>query len=112
MLCRLSIEIMRNAADDALDAFSLFAVAGMVGSVLTAFGSAAMLGGMQAPATLRTQVVVQLFSCAGIATWSLVMTLLVAKVTKIFMGDLRVSPEVEDFGTDLMLEEGMAYANE
>lgn len=108
-VCRASIRFVRGKLDDALDAFSLFGVAGVTGSVATAFASA--LGGTQPTAVLRTQVAVQIFSCGAVATWALIATLLVAKVTKVLAGDLRVPAAVEDYGTDLMLAEDNAYSN-
>ena len=85
-------------ADDALDAFGLHAVGGIVGAVLTAVFASEMIMGRQID--LIPQLVTQIEGVVAVMIYSAVMTFIIAKVIDITIG-LRVGDEEERMGLDL-----------
>ena len=85
-------------ADDALDAFGLHAVGGIVGAVLTAVFASEMIMGRQID--LIPQLVTQIEGVVAVMIYSAIMTFIIAKVIDITIG-LRVGDEEERMGLDL-----------
>jgi ammonium transporter, Amt family len=89
--------------DDALDAFGVHAIGGMVGAMLTGVfavneygGTAGLLEGNPG------QVLNQAIGVATVFVYDCVVSLIILKIVDIFIG-LRVSDEVERDGLDLAL---------
>lgn len=85
-------------ADDALDAFGLHAVGGIVGAVLTAVFASEMIMGRQID--LIPQLVTQIEGVVAVMIYSAIMTFIITKVIDITIG-LRVGDEEERMGLDL-----------
>ena len=85
-------------ADDALDAFGLHAVGGIVGAVLTAVFASEMIMGRQID--LIPQLVTQIEGVVAVMIYSAIRTFIVAMVSDITIG-LRVGDEEERMGLDL-----------
>jgi Amt family ammonium transporter len=89
--------------DDALDAFGVHAVGGIVGALLTGVFAVEAYGGQ--PGLLdgnATQVLNQLYGIVIVFVYDAVVSLIILKIVDIFIG-LRVSDEVEREGLDLAL---------
>jgi Amt family ammonium transporter len=89
--------------DDALDAFGVHAVGGIVGALLTGVfavkaygGSAGLLEGNGG------QVANQLAGVVVVFVYDAIVSLIILKIVDVFLG-LRVSEEVEEEGLDLAL---------
>lgn len=85
-------------ADDALDAFGLHAVGGIVGAILTALFASEMIMGKKIE--LIPQLLTQIEGVVAVAIYSAVMTFIIAKVIDILIG-LRVGNDDERMGLDL-----------
>ncbi len=85
-------------ADDALDAFGLHAVGGIVGAILTAIFASEMIMGKKIE--LIPQLLTQIEGVVAVAIYSAVMTFIIAKVIDILIG-LRVGNDDERMGLDL-----------
>jgi Amt family ammonium transporter len=89
--------------DDALDAFGVHAIGGMVGALLTGVFAVNEYGGT--PGLLEGnpgQVLNQAIGIATVFVYDCVVSLIILKIVDIFIG-LRVSDEVERDGLDLAL---------
>nr|WP_296406065.1 ammonium transporter [Psychrobacter sp.] len=85
-------------ADDALDAFGLHAVGGIVGAILTAVFASEMIMGKKID--LLPQLFTQLEGVVAVMIYSAVVTYIIAKAIDMVMG-LRVDNEEERIGLDL-----------
>jgi len=96
--------------DDALDAFGVHAVAGIVGALLTgifvdsAFGGKGLAEGM----TIMSQFMIQAEGVGVTIVYSIIATAIILKVIDIMVG-LRISEEEEVEGMDLALHNERAY---
>ena len=97
----------RFGYDDALDAFGVHGIGGLVGSVLTGVFAAKVAGGTEAIAIGR-QVGVQLLACAATMVWSALATAVIIKVVDATVG-IRVDEEKEMVGLDLSDHEERGY---
>ena len=90
--------------DDALDAFGIHAVGGIVGAIGTGIVYSPALGGPGDPAdyVMGAQVWIQIKAVAVAIGWAAVGTLLAGVIVKVLIG-LRVSEEGEVEGLDLAL---------
>ena len=86
--------------DDALDAFGLHAVGGIVGAILTAVFASSFIMGDKAPTDLAHQLWVQVEGVLATVAYSAVMTFILLKVIDIVIG-LRVESDDERMGLDL-----------
>jgi Amt family ammonium transporter len=89
--------------DDALDAFGVHAVGGIVGALLTGIFAVEQYGGN--PGLLAGNPMQFVNQCIGVVTvfvYDAVVTLIILKVVDLVIG-LRVSEEVEREGLDLAL---------
>src|SRR6476620_9352934 len=89
--------------DDALDAFGVHAVGGMVGALLTGLFAVEQYGGTAGLIEGNArQVVNQIEGLVIVFVYDAIVSLIILKVVDIFIG-LRVSDEVEREGLDLAL---------
>ena len=89
--------------DDALDAFGVHAVGGMVGAVLTGVFAIEQYGGTGGLIEGNAvQVLNQIEGIAIVLVYDAIVSLIILKVVDMFIG-LRVSDEVEREGLDLAL---------
>jgi Amt family ammonium transporter len=89
--------------DDALDAFGVHAVGGIVGALLTGVFAVEQYGGTAGAFYGNVQQFIN--QCIGVVTvfvYDAIVTLIILKIVDIFIG-LRVSEEVEREGLDLAL---------
>ena len=96
--------------DDSLDVFPVHGVGGFTGLLLTAVFSATALDGLGLPdgVSIGMQLVTQLIGAAATVAWSAVATLVILKVVNVVV-PLRVSPEQENEGLDLVSHEERGY---
>jgi Amt family ammonium transporter len=89
--------------DDALDAFGVHAVGGIVGALLTGVFAIEQYGGTAGAIEGNVmQVVNQIEGIAIVFVYDAIVSLIILKIVDIFIG-LRVSDEVEREGLDLAL---------
>ena len=89
--------------DDALDAFGVHAVGGIVGALLTGVFAVEMYGGQAGLLDGNPgQVLNQLYGVVIVFVYDAVVSLIILKLVDIFIG-LRVPDEVEREGLDLAL---------
>jgi len=103
VICYYAVSVLkpRLGYDDALDAFGVHGIGGMVGAIGTGVVNAAMFGGpANGGKTIGEQVVVQLATVGTTIVWAAIGTTIAVFVAKAVTG-LRVSPEVEREGLDL-----------
>jgi Amt family ammonium transporter len=89
--------------DDALDAFGVHAVGGIVGALLTGVFAVEQYGGT--PGLLEgnpVQLLNQVYGILIVIVYDVVVSLILLKVVDIVIG-LRVTPEIEQEGLDLAL---------
>jgi Amt family ammonium transporter len=89
--------------DDALDAFGIHGVGGIVGAVLTGVFAVEAIGG--APGALEGnvgQLVPQIYAVVATLIWSGVITFVILKLIDATLG-LRVAPEIERDSLDIQL---------
>lgn len=86
--------------DDALDAFGLHAVGGIVGAILTAVFASSFIMGDKVPTDLAHQLWVQVEGVLATITYSAVMTFILLKIIDLVIG-LRVESDDERMGLDL-----------
>ena len=88
--------------DDALDAFGVHGVGGIVGAILTGVFASEAIGGHAGLIEGNPgQVITQLYGIAATILWTAVMTFVILKVIGLVIG-LRVSPETETEGLDIV----------
>ena len=96
--------------DDALDAFGVHAVGGVIGAMLTGVFVEASLGGvgLAEGVTMGGQIMKQAVGVGVTLVWDVVVTLILLKVLDAIIG-LRVSSDEESEGLDLALHDERAY---
>jgi Amt family ammonium transporter len=96
--------------DDSLDVFPVHGVGGFTGLLLTAVFSATAFDGLGLPAdvSIGEQFVTQVIGAAATIVWCGVATFVILKVVNL-IAPLRVSPEQENEGLDLVLHEERGY---
>jgi ammonium transporter, Amt family len=96
--------------DDSLDVFPVHGVGGIMGSTLTGVFAAKEFGGVGYAngVTMMDQVMTQLIGVGATVLWSLVMTLAILFLIKLFVG-LRVTRDEETEGLDLVLHDETGY---
>lgn len=97
--------------DDSLDVFPVHGVGGFTGLLLTAVFSATALDGLGLPegATIGSQLKIQLLGAVATIAWSGAATFVILKAVNVFC-PLRVSPEQENEGLDLVSHEERGYS--
>jgi Amt family ammonium transporter len=101
----------RLKIDDSLDVFPVHGVGGFTGLLLTAVFSATAFDGLGLPegVTIGAQLVTQLIGALATAVWCGIATFVILKVVNVFT-PLRVTPEQENEGLDLVLHEERGYS--
>jgi Amt family ammonium transporter len=96
--------------DDSLDVFPVHGVGGIVGSLLTGVFSAKELGGLglNEGVSIVQQVGVQAVAIIVTVIWSALFTFVILKAVEKMVG-LRVSPDEEQEGLDIVLHEETGY---
>jgi Amt family ammonium transporter len=94
--------------DDALDAFGVHAIGGIIGAMLTGVFAAASLGGIKADLDIGSQLWTQFMGVSVTVVYCAVATFIILKVIDVVMG-LRVSEEQETEGLDLALHDERGY---
>jgi Amt family ammonium transporter len=96
--------------DDALDAFGVHAIAGIVGALLTGIFVDASFGGkgLSDGVSILSQVMIQAEGIAVTVVYSIIATAIILKAIDIMVG-LRISEEEEVEGMDLALHNERAY---
>jgi len=96
--------------DDSLDVFPVHGVGGFTGLLLTAVFSAAAFDGLGLPegVTIGQQLGTQLIGALATVAWSGIATFVILKVVNLIV-PLRVSPEQENEGLDLVSHEERGY---
>ncbi|WOE30684.1 MULTISPECIES: ammonium transporter [unclassified Acinetobacter] len=102
VVCFWAITALKRAlkADDALDAFGLHGIGGIVGAILTAFFASDFIMGENAPSNLLLQLWVQVEGVLATIAYSAVLTFIILKVIDLVIG-IRVISDDERMGLDL-----------
>ena len=103
VVCYYAVSILkpRLGYDDALDAFGIHGIGGMIGAIGTGIVYAPMFGGPgDGSVTIGAQVATQIVAVIVAIVWAAVGTVIAMAVAKAVTG-LRVSEEVEREGLDL-----------
>ncbi|UIJ47317.1 ammonium transporter [Sphingomonas cannabina] len=103
VICFYAVSVLKPKLgyDDALDAFGIHGIGGMIGAVGTAIVYAPSLGGPGKPDfAIGGQIVTQLAAVATTIVWAAIGTVIATYAAKALTG-LRVAPEVEREGLDL-----------
>jgi Amt family ammonium transporter len=103
VVCFYAVSVLkvRLGYDDALDAFGIHGVGGIVGAIGTAIVYAPSLGGPGKPDyDMAHQLIVQLSAVAATIVWTGIGTAIAMFAARALTG-LRVTPEVEREGLDL-----------
>jgi len=112
LICYFAVAKIKPALgyDDALDAFGIHAVGGIVGAIGTGIVYSPALGGPgdAAEYAMGAQVMTQIVAVAVAIAWAAVGTLIAGLVVKVLVG-LRVSEEVEVEGLDIAEHGERAY---
>ncbi|MFT9100314.1 MAG: ammonium transporter, partial [Zymomonas mobilis subsp. pomaceae] len=95
--------------DDALDAFGVHGIGGIIGSIATGLFCSPLLGGPgNADYAIGHQLLIQVFAVAVAVLWSAIGSTIVFFVVDKIVG-LRVSPEEENIGLDISEHDERAY---
>ena len=113
VICFFATQFMKRKLkiDDSLDVFPVHAVGGFTGLLLTAVFSASAFDGLGLPegTSIASQLLVQLIGAVATAAWCGVATFVILKLVNL-VTPLRVSPEQENEGLDLVLHEERGYS--
>ena len=103
VVCFFAVSVLKPKLgyDDALDAFGVHGIGGMIGAVGTGIVYAPSLGGPgAADYAMGAKLLVQVEAVAATIFWATIGTVIAITVAKVLTG-LRVSKEVEQEGLDL-----------
>ena len=108
--CFLATQFIKRKLkiDDSLDVFPVHAVGGMIGLLLTAFFSAASLGGLGLDVSMGAQFGVQVLGIVATFAWCAVVSYVLLKAINVIV-PLRVSGDEETEGLDIVLHEERGY---
>jgi Amt family ammonium transporter len=113
VICFYAVTVLKPKLgyDDALDAFGIHGIGGIVGAIGTGIVYAPSLGGPGgADFAIGPQLVTQVSAVGGTIIWSTIGTIVAIYIAKALTG-LRVSEEVEREGLDLGEHGERAYNN-
>ncbi|MBH32665.1 MAG: ammonia channel protein [Gammaproteobacteria bacterium] len=98
IICYWAVGLIKNAInlDDTLDVFAVHGVGGMLGTALAGLLATSQYGGLglSEGQTVYGQTMVQLTGIASVAIYTLIATVIIVMVTKLFFG-LRVNDKEE-----------------
>ncbi len=103
VVCFFAVSVLKPKLgyDDALDAFGVHGIGGMIGAIGTGIVYAPSLGGPgAADYAMGAKLLVQVDAVATTIVWASIGTVIAITIAKLLTG-LRVSPEVEQEGLDL-----------
>jgi Amt family ammonium transporter len=103
VICFYAVSVLKPKLgyDDALDAFGVHGIGGMIGAIGTGIVYSPSLGGPgKAPYDMAHQLLVQFETAVTTIVWTSIGTVIAIFIAKAVTG-LRVSPEVEREGLDL-----------
>lgn len=103
VVCFFAVSVLKPKLgyDDALDAFGVHGIGGMIGAIGTGIVYAPSLGGPgAADYAMGAKLLVQIEAVATTIVWASIGTVIAITIAKLLTG-LRVSPEVEQEGLDL-----------
>jgi Amt family ammonium transporter len=103
VVCFFAVSVLKPKLgyDDALDAFGVHGIGGMIGAVGTGIVYAPSLGGPgAADYAMGAKLLVQIEAVLTTVVWAAIGTVIAITIAKALTG-LRVSPEVEQEGLDL-----------
>ncbi|MGN6122150.1 MAG: ammonium transporter, partial [Sphingomonas oligoaromativorans] len=103
VICFYAVSVLKPKLgyDDALDAFGVHGIGGMIGAIGTGIVYSPSLGGPgKAPYDMAHQLLVQFETVVTTIVWTSIGTVIAIFIAKAVTG-LRVSPEVEREGLDL-----------
>jgi Amt family ammonium transporter len=103
VICYYAVTLLKPKLgyDDALDAFGIHGIGGMIGAIGTGIVYAPSLGGPgDGSVGIGAQLVIQIMAVAATIVWAGIGTAVAIFIAKLVTG-LRVSPEVEREGLDL-----------
>jgi Amt family ammonium transporter len=113
VICFFATQLMKRTLkiDDSLDVFPVHGVGGFTGLLLTAVFSATSLDGLGLPdgVSIGQQLLTQLIGALATAAWCGIATFVILKVVNAMM-PLRVAPEQENDGLDLVLHDERGYS--
>jgi Amt family ammonium transporter len=113
VLCFFATQLIKRKLkiDDSLDVFPVHGVGGFTGLLLTAVFSATQFDGLGLPdgVGIGQQLGTQLLGAVATAVWCGVATFVILKVVNL-VAPLRVSPEQENEGLDLVLHGESGYS--
>jgi len=112
VVCFFATQFMKRTLeiDDSLDVFPVHGVGGFTGLLLTAVLSATAGGvGLDEGVSVAAQLGVQAIGALATVAWCGVATFVILKVVSLFT-KLRVTPEEENEGLDLVLHEERGYS--
>jgi Amt family ammonium transporter len=113
VICFVATQFVKRKLkiDDSLDVFPVHGVGGFTGLILTAVFSAAQFDGLGLPdgVSIGQQLGIQLLGAVATAVWCGVATFVILKVVNL-VSALRVSPEQENEGLDLVLHGESGYS--
>jgi Amt family ammonium transporter len=111
-ICYVMVGVVKRRfrIDDSLDVFAVHGVGGATGILLTALFADAAFGGIGLAdgRSISGQAVIQLTGIAATLLWSLLASIVIAKVVHAVTG-LRVGAETEEQGLDLRLHGERGY---
>ncbi len=111
-ICYVMVGVVKRRfrIDDSLDVFAVHGVGGATGIMLTALFADAAFGGigLAEGRSISGQAVIQLTGIAATLLWSLLASIVIAKVVHAVTG-LRVGAETEEQGLDLRLHGERGY---
>jgi Amt family ammonium transporter len=112
--CYFFVAVVKNALgyDDSLDVFGIHGIGGIVGAIGTGIVASGALGGIgyAEGVTMGAQVWVQIKSVIVTILWSGIVSAILFKIVDMIVG-LRVTPEQEREGLDLVSHGEAAYHN-
>ena len=111
VVCYIACTGLKNALgyDDSLDVFGIHGVGGIVGAIGTGIVVAPALGGVGvADYTMAGQVLTQIKAVLVTVVWTGVGSFILFKIVDVLVG-LRVSPDAEQEGLDLVSHGERAY---
>ncbi|VAX12539.1 Ammonium transporter [hydrothermal vent metagenome] len=112
LVCYLAVAKLKPAMgyDDALDAFGVHAIGGIIGAILTGVFVAKGLGGtgLAEGVTMGGQVGTQIIAVLATIVYDVIITFILLKIIDALIG-LRVSEEAETEGLDIALHDERGY---
>ena len=110
VVCYFSTSFMKRSlhVDDSLDVFPVHGVGGIMGTLLTAIFAAQSLGGVGLSTSMGSQFLIQLTGVIATMLWCGIVSFVILKILDAVIG-LRVGPENETEGLDLVLHDEKGY---